>query len=625
MSATTKSHVGLDDILSVTSSAEAAAARGDSISIPTPQSPKRITDHPEFQNPSSSSSQVETYMTTKTSTSNNTTTTNQENICSILNRANVDSDAKVTAQSSTIYYDKELEPIKDSLGAKSASPSPSARSQSPNHHLSSQCTSPKPHNPDKKDSIPSNRPKNLFASAKKSFRKNKVQKQYTIANMYPTPMFKSMDLDSPDGSFSSMGFVGSALGVNVPFASQSSLNVAAARRARMAHNRTKSVISRNAEQLDRRGMYHSSGRLFRANSTRTSAMSSYDNLHVANGGGGSLHSPSTGLLGENNLQYGGLGGTAGLDITQHHSVPGSTNILPQTSPSGSPSPRYLSRSPPRNRTRGLNRQVTLNPSFLSSNDNYQRRSPTSRLPTSLQTIPSQSGQDGYIPEVKSPYQQHKSIMKQRSLPANEEPPSRVFKDDQGYLKPNNVPCPSTGFIQQGSIDSHRSSISSSGNASIPGMQPCTSPGSPNSRSTGIIRQLSSSRSPRSPNMSRQISKLSDQISMIDEEAEDAIEAAASAIASAETQAVTNGGNNTNEHEKNILPTSQRRTPTFRQLSFRRTTGIDNNRPGSFGTGGYFNSQSSRQGSLSRQSPGLKRQVTICEDSMSIPESGKKSK
>ena len=51
MSATTKSHVGLDDILSVTSSAEAAAARGDSISIPTPQSPKRITDHPEFQNP----------------------------------------------------------------------------------------------------------------------------------------------------------------------------------------------------------------------------------------------------------------------------------------------------------------------------------------------------------------------------------------------------------------------------------------------------------------------------------------------------------------------------------------------------------------------------------------------
>ena len=29
MSATTKSHVGLDDIVSVTSSAEAAAARGD--------------------------------------------------------------------------------------------------------------------------------------------------------------------------------------------------------------------------------------------------------------------------------------------------------------------------------------------------------------------------------------------------------------------------------------------------------------------------------------------------------------------------------------------------------------------------------------------------------------------
>jgi hypothetical protein len=622
--------MGLDDILSVTSSAEAAAARGDSTSISTPQSPERITDHPEFQNQPSSSSQEETYMTTKTSTSNQTTTTNQENICSILNRANVDSDAKVAAQSSTTYYDKELEPIKDSLGAKSASPAPSARSQSPNHHFSPQCTSPKPNNPDKKDSTPSNRPKNLFASAKKSFRKNKVQKQYTLANMYPTPMFKSMDLDSPDGSFSSMGFVGSALGVNMPFASQSTMNATAARRARMAHNRTKSVISRNAEQIDRRGvspMYHSSGRLCRTNSTRTSAMSSYDNLPTANGGGGSLHSPSTGLLGEHILQYGGLGGsvgTAGLDNAQHHSVPGSTNILPQTSPSGTPSPKYLSRSPPRTRTRGLNRQVTLNPSFLSSTDNYQRRSPTPRLPTSLQTIPSQSGQDGFIPEVKSPYQQQKSIMKQRSLPANEEPPSRVFKDDQGFLKPNNVPFPSTGFIRQGSIDSHRSSISSIGNASIPAMQPCTSPGSPNSRSTGIIRQLSSSRSPRSPNMSRQISKISDQISMIDEEAEDAIEAAASAIASAETQAVTNGVNHTNEHERHILPTSQRRAPSFRQMSMRSTT-VDNYRPGSFGTGGNFNSQSSRQGSLSRQSPGLKRQVTICEDSMSIPESGNKSK
>ena len=217
MSATTKSHMGLDDILSVTSSAEAAAARGDSISIPTPQSPERIKDMPEFQNPSSSSSHAEPYTNTKNSTSNHATTTNHENICSILNRANVDTDAKAAAQSSTTYYDKELEPIKDSLCAKSASPSPSARSQSPNPHLSSQCTSPKPHNPDKKDLTPSNRPKNLFASARKSLRKNKVQKQYTIANMYPTPMFKSMDLDSPDGSFSSMGFVGSALGVNVPY------------------------------------------------------------------------------------------------------------------------------------------------------------------------------------------------------------------------------------------------------------------------------------------------------------------------------------------------------------------------------------------------------------------------
>ena len=629
MSATSRAHVGLDDILSVTSSAEAAAAHGDSQTV-TPQSP------PEDARllPASSGDQPSSNLAaTKTSTSY--ATSSNTNICSILNKSRADSDEK-PAQRSSRNFDKELEPIKDSsLVAKSASPSPSARSQSPN-----QCPSPKPPKAvtEKKEPTSSSRPKNLFASARKSFRKPKVQKQYTIANMYPTPMFKSMDLDSPDGSFSSMGFVGSALGVNVPFASQSSLNAAAARRARMAHNRTKSVITRNPAEYERRGMYHSSGRLFRTNSTRgNSAMASYDNLAnpVANGGG-SLHSPSMGMLGENDLQNYRLGGSigmAGLDHVQHHSVPGSTNVLPQTSPSPSPSPRYIPRSPPRfPRTRGLNRQVTLNPSCLSNNDNYTRRSPTSRLQSSLQTIPSQSGpsMEEAISEVKSPMRQ-KSIMKQRSLPVNDEPPCRVFKDDQGFLKPNNVPYhPSTGCVTQSSIDSHRSSISSAGGGNapiIPGMAPCTSPGSPNSRPTGIIRQYSASRSPRSPNMSRQISKISDQISMIDEEAEDAIEAAAYAVSSAETN--TNGcenGVNTsaNAYETNVLPTSQRATPSFRQLSFMRSTALDNTHR-SFGAagGGYFNSQSSRQGSFSKQSPGLKRQVTICEDSMSIPESGEK--
>ena len=627
MSATSRAHVGLDDILSVTSSAEAAAAHGDSRTV-TPQTP------PEDAHLLQESSEcvASSLTATKTSTSTSFATSSNPNICSILNKTRADSDEK-PAQRSSRNFDKELEPIKDSsLVAKPASPSPSARSQSPNL-----CTSPKPPPPStgKNEASSSSRPKNLFASARKSFRKTKVQKQYTIANMYPTPMFKSMDLDSPDGSFSSMGFVGSALGVNVPFASQSSLNAAAARRARMAHNRTKSVIARNPTDFDRRGMYHSSGRLFRANSTRgNSAIASYDNLaNQAANGGGSLHSPSMGMMGENDLQnyrvLGGSVGMAGLDHAQHHSVPGSTNILPQTSPSPSPSPRYIPRSPPRfHRTRGLNRQVTLNPSCLSNNDNYTRRSPTSRLPTSLQTIPSQSGptMDEVIAEVKSPMRQ-KSIMKQRSLPVNDEPPCRVLKDDHGFLKPNNVPYPTTGCVAQASIDSHRSSISSAGGgnaASIPGMPPCTSPGSPNSRPTGIIRQYSASRSPRSPNMSRQISKISDQISMIDEEAEDAIEAAAAYAAETNTNECDDGANtSTNGHETNILPTSQRTTPSFRQLSFMRSTAMDNNYR-SFGAtgGGYFNSQSSRQGSFSRQSPGLKRQVTICEDSMSIPESGK---
>ena len=111
--------------------------------------------------------------------------------------------------------------------------------------------------------------------------------------------------------------------------------------------------------------------------------------------------------------------------------------------------------------------------------------------------------------------------------------------------------------------------------------------------------------------------------MIDEEAEDAIEAAAAYAAETNTNECDDGANtSTNGHETNILPTSQRTTPSFRQLSFMRSTAMDNNYR-SFGAtgGGYFNSQSSRQGSFSRQSPGLKRQVTICEDSMSIPESG----
>ena len=631
MSSTSRAHVGLDDILSVTSSAEAAAAHGDSQTV-TPQSPPEDARllHESSEDAASS------LIATKTSTSASFATSSNANICSILNKSRAECDEK-PAQSSSRNFDKELEPIKDSsMVAKSVSPSPSARSQSPNP-----CTSPKPPPPaEKKEAASSSRPKNLFASARKSFRKNKVKKQYTIANMYPAPMFKSMDLDSPDGSFSSMGFVGSALGVNVPFASQSSLNAAAARRARMAHNRAKSVISRNPTDLDRRGMYHSSGRLFRANSTRgNSAMASYDNLaNQAANGGGSLHSPSMGLLGENDLQNYRLGGSVGLDgldHAQHHSVPGSTSALPQASPSPSPSPRYIQRSPPRyKRTRGLNRQVTLNPSCLSNNDNYTRRSPTSRLQSSLQTIPSQSGQtmEEVIAEVKSPMRQ-KSIMKQRSLPVNDEPPFRVLKDDQGFLKPNNVPYPprSPGCVAQSSIDSHRSSISSAGggNAPIyPGMPPCTSPGSPNSRPSGIIRQYSATRSPRSPNMSRQISKISDQISMIDEEAEDAIEAAAAANAVSSSETNTNGCDNgidvaTNGQEAKILPTSQRATPSFRQLSFMRSTAIDNPHR-SFGAvgGGYFNSQSSRQGSFSHQSSGLKRQVTICEDSMSIPESGK---
>ena len=613
MSATAKTHAGLDDILSVTSSVEAAAAAAlaDS-STATPQSPAPTAI-----------AQMETSTSTK----------NLQNTCSTLNKSGVEGDE------STAQYERALEPMSKEFVAISSAKSPSPSVKSSQSPLQSHCSSPRPPSAsDKKE----NRPKNLFASARKSFRKTKVQKQYTIANMYPSPMFKSMDIDSPEGSFSSMGFVGSALGVNVPFASQSSFNAAAARRARM--NRTKSVVSRNTGDYDGRSMYHSSGRLFRANSTRNSAMASYDNLQAdCSGfvGGGSLHSPSAGLLRDGNLQQygcvlGGSAGMAGLEIRQHHSVPGSTtNVLTETSPSsGAHSPRNLSKSPPRFRgARRLNRQVTLNPSCLSNSSNesnYQKRSPTSRLQSSLQAIPSQGEQDefisvGIVSESSPLHQQHphKSIMKQRSLPVQDEPSSspKVFKDDQGFLRPNFVPCPPpVGYVGQASMDSHRSSISSSGNTSLP---LCTSPGSPSSHSRPM-RQIPSARSPRSPNMSRQISKLSDQISMIDEEAEDAIEAAAAVANDDAGKDITNGVTTNGGYDNHVLPTSQRITPSLRQLSYMRSTTNDNCKSlGTYGGGGYFNvSQSSRQGSFSRQSPGLKRQVTICEDSMSIPESGR---
>ena len=166
-----------------------------------------------------------------------------------------------------------------------------------------------------------------------------------------------------------------------------------------------------------------------------------------------------------------------------------------------------------------------------------------------------------------------------------------MKDDQGFLRPANIGRQVVSA--QASFESHRSSTSSG-------------------------------RSPRSPNLSRQISKLSDQISMIDEEAEDAIEAAAAAALASDAQksTTTNGEDNTNGYDK-VLPTSLRSRPSLRQMSFMRSTAMDQNHR-SFGKGGgYYNSLSSRQDSItSGQIPGLKRQVTICEDSMSIPESGR---
>ena len=70
-----------------------------------------------------------------------------------------------------------------------------------------------------------------------SRKKPKPQRQYS--NMFPCPMIRSVDLDSPEGSVSSLGLVNSA-----PFASLAMTSVHA-RRARRAYSstRTSSVQS----------------------------------------------------------------------------------------------------------------------------------------------------------------------------------------------------------------------------------------------------------------------------------------------------------------------------------------------------------------------------------------------
>ena len=78
MSATSRAHVGLDDILSVTSSAEAAAAHGDSRTV-TPQSPPEDAHLLQKSSECVSSSLAET----KTSTSASFATSSNPNICSI--------------------------------------------------------------------------------------------------------------------------------------------------------------------------------------------------------------------------------------------------------------------------------------------------------------------------------------------------------------------------------------------------------------------------------------------------------------------------------------------------------------------------------------------------------------
>ena len=85
MSATAKTHAGLDDILSVTSSVEAAAAAalGDS-STATPQSPAPTAI-----------AQMEISTSTK----------NLQNTCSTLNKSGVEGDE------STAQYERELEPM----------------------------------------------------------------------------------------------------------------------------------------------------------------------------------------------------------------------------------------------------------------------------------------------------------------------------------------------------------------------------------------------------------------------------------------------------------------------------------------------------------------------------------
>jgi hypothetical protein len=91
------------------------------------------------------------------------------------------------------------------------------------------------------------RPNKFLASLSPNYKKNSTsnskfakqsQRQYT--NMFPCPMLRSMDMESPEGSVSSLGLVSSA-----PFASMAMTSVHA-RRARHLYRNNRTISATSA-------------------------------------------------------------------------------------------------------------------------------------------------------------------------------------------------------------------------------------------------------------------------------------------------------------------------------------------------------------------------------------------
>lgn len=361
------------------------------------------------------------------------------------------------------------------------------------------------------------RPKSLFSSARKSLmRTSKPQKQYT--NIFPHPLVKSVDLDSPEGSVSSLGIVSNVKMMKGPFGSTP--NAVALRRMRMAANRARSLASNST--------YH---------------------CEVATANGSSA-----------------------------------TN-------SGMVTPGWQ-----------------LNPDAFS----YQKKVSLSNRTLYHRSVACQpfGGLQGTL--------QPRGPVKQMSLPATDDLPAR-FSGSMGRM----AGISNSSLIGSGG-DARRGSIICGGESFLrtplgygylnacscsPSRASCACPPfpSPASRSRSPVAKKQQLRSPQNDIYSLNQQQPPDAVAQKANSAQNltfATGALPSCIHEEESPPKGSLPAEPDPDEIKVLPTSQRKTPSLRQMSLMRANTAAN----------HHNNSLSRQ---SYHAPKLKRQVTICEDSISI--------